>query len=61
VIVNTKLLTKMVLREFYELVAAAEVSTCPPSPSKRLSLNSYRKQLLFSIKGFLIVIMITSI
>ncbi|KAK2396648.1 putative copper-transporting ATPase HMA5 [Trifolium repens] len=46
VIVNTKLLTKMVLREFYELVAAADVSTCPPSPCKSLSLsNSYREQL----------------
>ncbi|KAK2455168.1 putative copper-transporting ATPase HMA5 [Trifolium repens] len=46
VIVNTKLLTKMVLREFYELVAAANVSTCPPSPCKSLSLrNSYREQL----------------
>ncbi|KAK2429116.1 putative copper-transporting ATPase HMA5 [Trifolium repens] len=46
VIVNTKLLTKMVLQEFYELVAAADVSTCPPFPCKSLSLsNSYKEQL----------------
>ncbi|KAK2401255.1 putative copper-transporting ATPase hma5, variant 2 [Trifolium repens] len=46
VIVNTKLLTKMVLWEFYEPVAAADVSTCPSSPCKSLSLSySYREQL----------------
>lgn len=32
VIIITKLLTKMVLGEFYELVAAAEVGTFPPFP-----------------------------
>jgi len=34
VIVRTELLTKMVLQEFYELVAAAEVVVSPISLSK---------------------------
>jgi len=49
VVVNTKLLTNMVLREFYELVAAAEVGiqllsfTCLPmnNCNKNFTLNNF--------------------
>lgn len=58
-IVNTKLLIKMVLREFYELVAAAEVSTVPHFLLKCIaSVIVLENSCCFPVKFLLLIILI---